>query len=61
MYPVLMKRRWLMPFCQIHRWFKLLFKGGTKHAINDLKIGSSVTEEQAKQTSDFLKNVGLKK
>ncbi len=59
MYPVLQKRRWLTPFCQVHRWFKLLFTGGAKHAINDLKVGTQVSNEQANETATFLSDIGI--
>ena len=60
MYPVLEKHRWLLPFCQIHRWFAKLFKGRAKNAVNDIKINNSITTEQSMETSMFLKDVGLK-
>ena len=36
-YPVLDKHKWLYPFCQIRRWFKLLFCGGVKRSVTELK------------------------
>lgn len=59
-YPILEKHRWLIFFCQIHRLFKKLFKGRTKSALNQIKINNSITEEQNKETIDFLKEIGLK-
>lgn len=60
LYPVLQKHKWLFPFCQVRRWFRLLFKGGFKRSVNELSISGSVTKEQRKEISSFLSELGLK-
>ena len=58
-YPVLQKHKWLLPFCEIKRWFKLLFKGGVKRSVGELSANSSITKEQKDEISSFLNELGL--
>ena len=58
-YPVLQKHKWLLPFCEIRRWFKLLFKGGVKRSVGELSANSSITKEQKDEISSFLNELGL--
>lgn len=59
-YPVLQKHKLLLPFCEIKRWFKLLFKGGVKRSLGELSANSSITKEQKDEISSFLNELGLK-
>ncbi|MGN1053578.1 MAG: nucleotidyltransferase family protein [Candidatus Scatosoma sp.] len=59
LYPVLQKQKWLFLFCQVRRWFRLLFKGGFKRSVNELSISGSVTKEQRKEISSFLSELDL--
>ena len=59
-YPVLQKHKCLLPFCEIKRWFKLLFKGGVKRSVGELSANSSITREQKNEISSFLNELGLK-
>lgn len=59
LYPVLQKHKWLFLFCQVRRWFRLLFKGGFKRSVNELSISGSVTKEQRKEISSFLSELDL--
>ena len=36
-YPILQKHKWLTPFMEVRRWFKLIFCGHAKRTINELK------------------------
>ena len=59
-YPVLIKHKWLMPFMQIARWFRLVFKrDSAKRSINELKINGAVSEKQAEETAEFFSEIGL--
>lgn len=58
-YPILQKHKWLTPFMEIRRWFKLAFCGGAKRSINELKYNSSITQDKAAETKQFLKDIGL--
>jgi hypothetical protein len=44
---------------EIRRWFKLAFCGGAKRSINELKYNSSITQDKAAETKQFLKDIGL--
>lgn len=59
LYPVLQKHKWLFLFCQVRRWFRLIFKGGFKRSVNELSISGSVTKEQRKEISSFLSELDL--
>ena len=58
-YPVLKKHRWLMPFMQVCRWFRLLFAGKAKKTIEEMKISSSITESESEEMKAFLDEIGL--
>ncbi len=59
-YPILEKHRYLMPFMQVRRWFKLLFRGNLKNTSKDIKYSNSITTQQAEKMQTFLKDLGLK-
>ncbi len=58
-YPVLQKHRWLTPFMQVRRWFKIIFRGRVKRAMGELKYNSNVSEEESAKAQAFLNDVGL--
>lgn len=58
-YPVLQRHRWLLPFMQVRRWCKLIFCGHARRVIRELEYNDSISTTQAKNTQDFLKNIGL--
>lgn len=53
-YPKLEKRKWLFPFYQIKRWFRLFKKGRLKKSIYEAKTTSSVTIEENDSVSELL-------
>ena len=59
-YPVLQKHKWLTPFMQVRRWFKLIFKGGIKRSVRELEANSGIQRDEADRSLEFLKSVGLK-
>ena len=59
-YPILQKHKWLFPFCQVRRWFKLLFFGGVSRSLNELKANASTTDEKQKRTHSLFSNLGLR-
>lgn len=59
-YPILKKHKWLFPFCQIRRWFKLLFFGGVSRSLDELKANASTTDEKQKRTYSLFSNLGLR-
>lgn len=58
-YPSLEKHKWLFPFFQVRRWFKLLFKGGIKRSAHELSVNASITNDQQARTRALLENLGL--
>ncbi|MBQ8299750.1 MAG: nucleotidyltransferase family protein [Clostridia bacterium] len=53
-YPNLEKRKWLFPFYQIKRWFRLFKKGRLKKSIYEAKTTSSLTVEENDNISELL-------
>lgn len=53
-YPSLEGKPILLPIYEVRRWFDLLFCGGAKRGINELKINSSATREEQAKTEDLL-------
>lgn len=58
-YTILIKKKWLTPFFEVVRWFKLLFKGGVKRSLRELHINGSVTEKEHKSLEELFKNLEL--
>ena len=59
-FPVLEKHKWLYPFMQVVRWFRLLFCGGVKRSVNELVANANVTEEQSDSAERMFRALGLK-
>jgi hypothetical protein len=60
LYPVLQRHKWRLPLMQVRRWFRLLFCGGLKRSVYQLKENSRIKAEEAAVTSEMLKEIGLK-
>lgn len=58
-YPILQKHRWLTPFMEVRRWFKLVFCGHAKRALNELKYNQTISADKADATKKFLEDIGL--
>lgn len=58
-YPVLEKHRWLTPFYEVRRWFKLLQRGRMKRSLHELNVTASISGENAAQTDDLIRKLGL--
>lgn len=58
-YPILKKHKWLTPFMEVRRWFKLIFRGGARRSAMELKANASVTKQQAERAALLLKEIGL--
>lgn len=58
-YPVLEKRRWLMPLMQVRRWFRLLNPASAKRAGRELNANRSVESSEAERMEQFLNDIGL--
>ena len=58
-YPVLEKHKWLFPFCQVRRWFRLLFFGA-KHSLYELHLNTSLSDADAERTASHLADLGFR-
>ncbi|MBQ3013612.1 MAG: nucleotidyltransferase family protein [Clostridia bacterium] len=58
-YPSLQRHRWLTPFMQVHRWFKILFSGGAKRSVRTLQLNHSIGADEKRDTELFLSQIGL--
>ncbi|MBR2870275.1 MAG: nucleotidyltransferase family protein [Clostridia bacterium] len=59
-YKVLRKHKWLYPFCQVARWFALLFnKKKLKNAKKEVQVSAQITEKKRQDTEALLKSIGL--
>lgn len=58
-YPILQKHRWLTPFMEVRRWFKLIFCGHAKRTLNELKFNQTISADKADATKNFLESIGL--
>lgn len=58
-YPSLKKCPILFPFYQVRRWFRILFCGGRKRAINEIKLNQSLSEEKKQAAKRLIDELGL--
>lgn len=58
-YPSLDGKRIFLPFYEVRRWGKLLFCGGTKRRVRELKLNSSKTKAEQLRTNEMLSHLGL--
>ena len=59
-YPVLQKHKWLLPVCQVRRWFRLLFGGKLKKSVKELNVNQSTSSDEQARVSRFLQALDLK-
>ncbi len=59
MYPALKERKYLLPFYQICRWFRVFRKGRIKEYSRELKLNSTLSAQQVADISALMKNLGL--
>ena len=58
-YPSLKGKKWLTPFYQVRRWFRIIFKGASKNTRSTLRAYDSVSKEQKQDVKNLLDNLGL--
>ncbi len=59
-YPILKKHKWLYPFYQVRRWFRILFRGGiSEESKRKLKVNAAMSKEKESQVSALLKKLDL--
>lgn len=58
-YPILQRLPFLLPFCWVARWFKLLNPKKRKQAVNEIKIESSVSNEESDRMVSLMKELEI--
>lgn len=58
-YPSLKGKKALLPFYQIRRWCKLIFKGGASRGLKEIRINASVNKNQVACAMSMLAELGL--
>ena len=58
-YPSLKKCSILFPFYQVRRWGRILFCGGRKTAMNEIKLNQSISEEKKQTAKRLIEELGL--
>ena len=58
-YPIIKKHRWLYPFMQIRRWFRIVFFGGLGRGVAEMNVNGKITKEDRICAEEFLNSVGL--
>ena len=58
-YPSVKKCPILFPFYQVRRWCRILFCGGRKTAINEIKLNRSLSEKKKQAAKNLIDELGL--
>lgn len=58
-YPSLKKCPILFPFYQVRRWFRILFCGGRKAAMNEIKLNLSITQDKKEKAKTLIDELEL--
>ena len=58
-YPSLKKCPILFPFYQVRRWCRILFCGGRKTAMNEIKVNKNITKEEQERAKKLLEDLNL--
>ena len=58
-YPVLEQHRWLTPLMEVRRWGKLVFCGGLKRSVRELRCNNATPRQQASETQSLLSVLNL--
>lgn len=58
-YPILVKNKWLLPVCQVARWFKLLFCKGIGRSVQELQQNASVSADERAAIQRLLEYLDL--
>ena len=58
-YPSVKKCPILFPFYQVRRWCRILFCGGRKAAINEIKVNKNITKEEQERAKKLLEDLNL--
>lgn len=59
MFPVLKKRKWLLPIFQVVRWCRVVFSGRIRQAVSEMKMNQGTSSAQIQEAKHFLESIGL--
>lgn len=59
--PKLAKHKWLLPFYEIRRWFKAVFRKGIKKSAVEMKTSTNVTKDRQRAAKKLLMDLDLQK
>ena len=59
LYPIILKRKWMTPFCQMARWFKLIGSKRAKKAFAEIKANAAISARSVEEMQEFLDYIGL--
>ena len=59
-YPKLEGRKWLLPFYQVKRWFRIFKKGKLKRSLCEVQTNAAITTEDDTNIENLLQNLGLR-
>ena len=57
--PTLQKHKWLTPFYQVRRWFRMLFKGRMRMRMKETEMLLMADEEKKKKAQTLMDGLGL--
>ena len=58
-YPILRRHKWMLPICEVRRWFQFLFKKRMKSTAQELSANQSLSKEQSEAAANLLCQLGL--
>ncbi len=58
-FPSLKRRKILLPFYHVYRWLRIIFTGGTKRSINELKMNAKLADTKTDDVECMFKQLGL--
>lgn len=58
-YPSLKKCPLLYPFYQVRRWFRIVFCGGRKRALNEMKLNRNLSQLKKEKAKRLIDELGL--
>ncbi len=58
-YPAMIRHKWLYPFCQFRRWFRLIFCGGLKRSLSHLHHNRTMSAEKVDRVAHLMDELNL--
>ena len=58
-YPVLREKPWLLPFCAVRRWCRLIFTKDARRALNTVKVTATVSDENIHSVAGLMEQLDL--